>query len=112
MSDSNDLQKQQQKADKKQAKAELKRLKKDSKLPEGSSTSSASDSPQSTQPTPAERSAAAAERQVRLQRWRVAIGLAMLLIALITFLWKTDAGRLFMGLSQSQGNAVEDAPGQ
>ena len=37
-------------------------------------------------PSPADRSAAAAERQVRLQRWRVAIALLTLFVAVVTFL--------------------------
>ena len=47
-------------------------------------------------PTPAERSAFAAERQVRLQKLRVLLALAALLVAIGTFLlttkpWKTDS---------------------
>jgi hypothetical protein len=80
--------KEQAKAAKKLAKAQAKALKKGRAQPPDSG--SKPDDPAGL--TPAERSARAAEQQLAVRRWQMWIALAMMLVALTTFIV-----RLFLG---------------
>jgi len=68
------------KAEKKRAKAAAKAAKKAAKAAAQTNGPAAGDKPE---PTPAERAAAAAEQHVRLQRWRLIVALAGVVVALI-----------------------------
>lgn len=72
------------KALKKSLKAEIKQAKKSAKIQQATAASAAE---KSDGLTPAERSAAAAEKQVRLQRWRVVLAVAGVLVAAATLLF-------------------------
>ena len=92
---SQDQAKAQKKADKAQAKLDKKAAKARAKSTEVAVGAPAAAADHAAGPSPAERSAAAAERQVRLQRWRVILALAAMLVALLTFLytpkpWRDD----------------------
>ncbi len=82
------------KDERKLAKAKKKLAKKDVKAQKKAAVASMSkpDRPEGgpTSLTPSERSAAAAERQVKINQWRMVIGLLMLLIAALTLAWKAN----------------------
>ena len=98
------------KAAKKAAKAELKALKKQAKV-EAVTPAEKTSVEQTTGRTPAERSAAAAEKQVRLQRFRVLIGILAVLVGLATLLvtvkpWRWNSNS---DAQQEPPNAAETA---